>query len=151
MLTIAGHKVPIQQHDLPGRQADMGPAPSEEYLPTADGGKQIYLAAGKLKGKKALITGGDSGIGRSTAMLFAMEGAEVMITYLEAEEQDAQDTKKKVEHYGGKCHIMVADLRTQEVCKQVKDAAYEKMGTVNVLFNNHAVQKMTNSIEEISE
>lgn len=125
--------------------------PTDEYLPTPDGGKQLYKAAGKLQGRKVLLTGGDSGIGRSTAILLAMEGAEIMFTHLESEEKDAQITKQRVEHYGAKCHSMVADLRTKEVCKKVKDAAIEKMGCVNILINNHAVQNMIQDIQELSE
>ena len=72
-------------------------------MPGEDGGYQIYKAAGKLKGKKALITGGDSGIGRATAILLAMEGADSFLAYLPHEEKDAQETKGYVEKYGQQC------------------------------------------------
>lgn len=75
----------------------MDPSPTFAHVLTEDGGYQIYKAAGKLKGKKAIITGGDSGIGRAIAILFAMESADSLITYLPEEEKDAQETKKRVE------------------------------------------------------
>lgn len=129
----------------------MDPFPQVDQVPTYDGGAQTYKAAGKLKGRKALITGGDSGIGRATAVLFAMEGAEVMITYLEAEQEDADFTKKMVEERGGKIHLHVADLRTADACKKTVDKALENMGAINILFNNHAFQMMQDTILDIPE
>ena len=129
----------------------MDPFPEVDQVPTYDGGAQTYKAAGKLKGRKALITGGDSGIGRATAVLFAMEGAEVMITYLEPEQEDADFTKKMVEERGGKIHLHVADLRTADACKKTVDKALENMGAINILFNNHAFQMMQDTILDIPE
>lgn len=82
------------------------PAATASHVPTDEGEKTPYKAAGKLKGKKAVITGGDSGIGRATAILFAMEGADSLIAYLPDEEKDAQSTKKEVESHGQKCHLV---------------------------------------------
>jgi NAD(P)-dependent dehydrogenase (short-subunit alcohol dehydrogenase family) len=129
----------------------MDPFPQVDQVPTYDGGAQTYKAAGKLKGRKALITGGDSGIGRATAVLFAMEGAEVFITYLEPEQEDADFTKKMVEERGGKIHLHVADLRTADACKKTVDAALQAMGAINILFNNHAFQMMQDTILDIPE
>lgn len=129
----------------------MDPFPEVDQVPTYDGGAQTYKAAGKLKGRKALITGGDSGIGRATAVLFAMEGAEVMITYLEQEQEDADYTKKMVEARGGKIHLHVADLRAPEACKKTVDVALKNMGAINILFNNHAYQMMQDTILDIPE
>jgi len=109
-------------------------------VPTEDGEYQLYKAAGKLKGKKALITGGDSGIGQATAVLFAMEGADVFITYLPEEEEDAKKTKSHVEKYGQKCYTHAADLKGRDKCKEVVDEALKQMGAINILFNNHAYQ-----------
>lgn len=128
-----------------------GPHPENTHLPTDDGGYSEYKAAGKLKGKKALITGGDSGIGRAVAILFAMEGAESMITYLPAEEKDAKTTVEECEKKGGKCHIVAADLRDKKTCKAVVDEAYKKMGAINILINNHAVQQTIDSIIDLTE
>lgn len=128
-----------------------GPDPASKELPTEDGGYQIYKAAGKLEGKKALITGGDSGIGRAIAILYAMEGAESLINYLPEEETDAQDTKKEVEKYGGKIHLYPADITKQENCKKLVDEAVERMGTINILVNNAGYQNMINGIAELKE
>ena len=128
-----------------------GPEPADTQVPTEDGGYQTYKAAGKLKGKKAVITGGDSGIGRAIAILFAMEGADSFIAYLPAEQKDAEDTKAAVEKHGGKCYLYPADVRKQENCKKIVDEAVSKMGGINVLVNNAAYQNMVNDISELSE
>ena len=136
----------------PGVQADMkGPTPQNEHIPTEDGGYQIYKAAGKLKGKKAIITGGDSGIGRAIAIMYAMEGADSLIAYLEVEEKDAQETKKKVESYGQTCHLLQVDLKKKQDCQKVVDTALEKMGAINILVNNAAYQNMVEDIKDLSE
>lgn len=150
--TFVGHQVPIQHKDQPSLQKDMkGPDPSDKQLPTEDGGYQTYKAAGKLEGKKAIITGGDSGIGRAIAILYAMEGADSLIAYLPEEEEDAKDTKDAVEKHGGKCYLFPTDLRKRENCQKVVDEAKSKMGDINILVNNAAYQNMTNGINELSE
>lgn len=129
----------------------MDPQPVSDQLPTEDGGYQRYKAAGKLEGKKALITGGDSGIGRAIAILYAMEGAESMIVYLPEEEKDAKDTQRLVEKRGGKLHLYSTDLRSVANCTKVVETALEKMGRVNILVNNAGYQMMQKSIRDISE
>ena len=128
-----------------------GPAPVDQQVPTEDGGYQIYKPAGKLEGKKALITGGDSGIGRAIAILYAMEGAESLINYLPEEESDAQTTKKEVEKYGGKIHLYPGDIRKRDVCEKLVNEAVTRMGTINILVNNAGYQNMINGINELSE
>ena len=136
----------------PSLQKDMkGPDPSNKQLPTEDGGYQTYKAAGKLTGKKAIITGGDSGIGRAIAILYAMEGADSLIAYLPDEDEDARHTKEAVEKHGGKCYLFPTDIRKKENCQKVIDEAMSKMGAVNILVNNAAYQNMTNGINELSE
>lgn len=136
----------------PGAQKEMkGPDPVNTEVPTEDGGYQTYKAAGKLTDKKALITGGDSGIGRAIAILFAMEGADCTINYLPEEEEDAETTKKEVEARGRKCYLYPGDLTKQETCKKLVEEAVTKMGTINILVNNAAYQNMTNGIRELSE
>ncbi|KAK4610700.1 hypothetical protein CLAFUW4_13701 [Fulvia fulva] len=147
----SGFQPDVQHQKVPGLQSDMTPAPSTEYVPTPEGGYKLYQAAGKLKDKKALITGGDSGIGRATAVLFAMEGADSFIAYLPEEEKDAQETKKLVEKYGRKCYLHATDLKDKKNCKKVQEEALEKMGAINILFNNHAYQMMTNNIHDLTE
>jgi NAD(P)-dependent dehydrogenase (short-subunit alcohol dehydrogenase family) len=129
----------------------LDPAPTSDHVPTPDGGSQLYKAAGKLEGKKAVITGGDSGIGRSIAVLFAMEGADSFIAYLPEEEEDAQETKKLVEQKGRKCYLQATDLTKRENCQKLIDSAVEDLGGIDVLVNNHAYQMMTKDISEISE
>ena len=114
------------------------PKPVFELVPAADGSKVTYKAAGKLKGKKAIITGGDSGIGAATAVLFAHEGADSTIAYLPEEEKDAQGTKARVEELGQRCHLIALDLAGKENCKKLVDFAVEKMGAIDILFNNAA-------------
>jgi NAD(P)-dependent dehydrogenase (short-subunit alcohol dehydrogenase family) len=120
-----------------------------EQLPTEDEGYQTYKAAGKLEGKKALITGGDSGIGRAIAILFAMEGADSMIAYLPHEEEDAQATKKRVEELGRKCYTKAVDITSVANCQSLVDNAIDKMGCVNILVNNAAYQMMKHDISEL--
>jgi NAD(P)-dependent dehydrogenase (short-subunit alcohol dehydrogenase family) len=128
------------------------PSPAvNDHLPTGTGGSQPYRAAGKLSGKKALITGGDSGIGRAVAILYAMEGAESAIVHLPSEEGDALETQKLVLDKGGVLHLIAADLRSHGTCKNVVDEAVEKLGCVNVLVLNHGYQMMKESIDELSE
>ena len=125
--------------------------PQTEYIPTPDQGLQLYKAAGKLKGRKAIITGGDSGIGRATAVLFAMEGADSLIVYLEEEESDAQETKRLVEKYGQTCHLFPTDLKDRANCRAVVDTALAQMGSIDILFNNAAFQQMVEQIADLSE
>ncbi|PKS12517.1 hypothetical protein jhhlp_000724 [Lomentospora prolificans] len=147
-----GHSIPTSELKHPGLQSDMPhPQPESQNVPTEDQGYKTYQAAGKLKGRKALITGGDSGIGRSTAILFAMEGADSFIVYLPEEEKDAQETKKQVEKHGGKCYLMSADLRDRQNCKKAVDEAVKNLGGLDILFNNAAYQMQVDSIADLSE
>lgn len=127
------------------------PKPVFDKLPDASGSQTTYKAADKLAGKKALITGGDSGIGAATAILFAREGADSTIAYLPEEEEDAQNTKKRVEELGAKCHLFAADLAKGENCQKVVEFALEKMGAIDILFNNAAYQMMVDDIADLSE
>ena len=129
----------------------MGPQPTSSHVPTEDGGYQLYRAAGKLKDKKALITGGDSGIGSAVAILFAMEGCDSLIVYRPEEEKDAQETKRRVEEYHGKCILFATDLRNKENCRTVVEAAIQRLGGVNILVNNAGTQTMVGEIKDLSE
>ncbi|KAF2677231.1 short-chain dehydrogenase/reductase-like protein SDR [Lentithecium fluviatile CBS 122367] len=146
-----GYQVPVQHQKAPGLEKDLNPQPLYDQLPTPDGGAQLYKAAGKLEGKKAIITGGDSGIGRSIAILYAMEGADVFIAYLKQEEEDAQKTKKLVEEKGGKCYLHTTDLRDRDNCKTLVDEAVRQLGGVDVLVNNAAYQMMVEDIKDLDE
>ncbi|PSK33636.1 enoyl-(acyl carrier protein) reductase-like protein 4 [Elsinoe australis] len=148
-----GHKPAVQHDNYPGLEENMDPHPLDSYLPTPEGGKELYKAAGKLKGRNAIITGGDSGIGRATAVLYAMEGvSNILITYLpEQEETDAKETKKMCEHYGAKVVTLGIDLRKKENCKKTIDTALKEFKKVNILVLNHATQMVRENIEELPE
>lgn len=129
------------QAHQPGVQSKMDPEP--EII------KPNYQASHKLKGKVALITGGDSGIGRSVSVLFAREGADIAICYLD-EDQDALDTQKMVESEGRRCLLIKCDLQNQdEINTMVKDVLHE-FKTINILVNNAGVQYPQESITDIS-
>jgi NAD(P)-dependent dehydrogenase (short-subunit alcohol dehydrogenase family) len=128
-----------------------GKDPVNDQLPTDEGGYQLYKAAGKLAGKKALITGGDSGIGRAVAILYAMEGAESTIVYVSGEEKDALETKRLVEEKGGKLHLIEADLQAAQSCKNVVEKTLAAMGRINILVLNHGTQQMVEKIADLTE
>jgi len=122
--------IPAQSQDKPGLEAEMDPAPI--YI------RDTYKGSEKLKDKVALITGGDSGIGRAVAVHFAREGADVAIAYLPQEEKDAQDTCKLIEKEGRKCLCLPGDMRDEAYCKDVVEKTVKKFGKLNILVNNHA-------------
>lgn len=127
------------------------PKPTSTQIPSEDQGYQTYNAAGKLTGKKAIITGGDSGIGRAIAILYAMEGASSLITYLPEEEKDAQETKRKVEEAGQKCYLLAVDLRTKENCRKAVETALQSLGGIDILVNNAGTQNMIDDIKDLDE
>jgi len=110
-----------------------------------------YKAAGKLLGRKALITGGDSGIGRSVALFYAKEGADVCINYLPVEQQDAEETKRLVEQEGKKCYLIPLDLQSEENCKKIINSCIENMGGIDLIVSNAAFQNVEESLEKITE
>ncbi|WP_228722150.1 SDR family oxidoreductase [Acinetobacter indicus] len=130
-----------KQEHQPGVQYKMTPEP--EII------KSNYQGSQKLKDKVALITGGDSGIGRSVAVLFAREGANIIIPYLE-EDQDAQDTKRLVEQEGRQCLLIQCDLRQHAAVQQMVDLALQQFPHINILVNNAAVQYPQKTIEDIN-
>lgn len=149
---VAGHQIPIEHHKKPGLQEDLeNPKPTSTQLPTEDNGYQTYKAAGKLSGKRAIITGGDSGIGRAVAILYAMEGASSLITYLPEEEKDAQETKRRVEEIGQACYCLATDLRDKANCKKVVDTALQSLDGIDILVNNAGTQTMIEDIKDLDE
>jgi NAD(P)-dependent dehydrogenase (short-subunit alcohol dehydrogenase family) len=133
---------PVQQQEPPGVLGEMDPKP--------DHGEQSYRGSGKLTGKAAVITGGDSGIGRAVAIAFAREGADVLISYLD-EHEDAQDTAKYVEEAGRRCVLVPGDISDRAHCKTIIPKAVEEFGKVDVLVNNAAFQMSHDSLEEVSD
>ncbi len=135
-------QIPAQKLSYPASQEDMIPQPDSDL--------SNYKPANKLQGKVALITGGDSGIGRAVAIAYAMEGADVAILYNEHDD-DAQVTKSKVEEKGRQCLNIKADVRDSEQCKQAVAQTIEKFGYLNILVNNAAYQMVQFQIEDITE
>jgi NAD(P)-dependent dehydrogenase (short-subunit alcohol dehydrogenase family) len=133
---------PPQQQSVPGIQARMNPVP--------DCGEDSYQGSGKLTGKRAIITGGDSGIGRAVAIAFAREGADVLISYLN-EDEDARDVARYVEAAGRKCVLVPGDLSEPAHCRAVVERAAQEFGHIDILVNNAAYQMMRKSLEEISD
>jgi NAD(P)-dependent dehydrogenase (short-subunit alcohol dehydrogenase family) len=110
-----------------------------------------YAGAGKLKGKTALITGGDSGIGRAVSVLYAREGADVAITYLPEEERDARETAAAVEAEGRRCLLLEGDLTDPSFCEEIVQRTVDELGQLDVLVNNAAYQQHVDSLEELSD
>jgi len=135
-----------QKGAVVGLESKMTPLPEFERYETGE----IYKAANKLQGKKALITGGDSGIGRAVAVVFAMEGADVAIVYLPEEEQDAQLTKVNVEKYGKRCLLLPLDIQIESNCKKAIEDTVNAFGGLDILINNASVMYSQNSISDIT-
>ena len=139
-----GAKPPFenQPQEVPGLEAEMSPKP--------DYGAESYKGSRRLEGKSALITGGDSGIGRAVAVAFAREGADVLISYLEEEEQDALETARAVEAAGRRCVRVPGDIRQEEHCLRIVERAVGEFGRLDILVNNAAFQMVRQGIQEIS-
>jgi NAD(P)-dependent dehydrogenase (short-subunit alcohol dehydrogenase family) len=133
---------PSQHQPMPGSEEKMQPKP--------DYGENSYKGSGKLKDKKAVITGGDSGIGRAVALAFAREGADVLISYYN-EHEDAEKTKKVVEAAGGKAILMPGDIKDAKHCRAIIHKAVQEFGRVDILVNNAAHQATFKDIGEISD
>jgi NAD(P)-dependent dehydrogenase (short-subunit alcohol dehydrogenase family) len=134
---------PKQHQESPGLESELEPKPRFEA------GK--YKAAGKLEGKKALITGGDSGIGRAVATLFAREGADVAINYLEEEQSDADETRRAVEEAGAECLLLPGDVTEQGLCDELVEKTVERFGGIDVLVSNAAYQRRKDSLDDLSD
>lgn len=133
---------PEKTQPMPGRTKDMDPIP--------DHGEESYRGSGRLSGLKAVITGGDSGIGRAVAIAYAREGADVLISYLE-EDDDAQETKRYVEEAGRKAVLVRGDIQSAEHCRRIIETAVSELGGIDILVNNAAHQATLSSIEDITD
>jgi NAD(P)-dependent dehydrogenase (short-subunit alcohol dehydrogenase family) len=134
---------PKQGIKPPGEEAKMHPRPQYEA--------PKYKGSGKLADLAALITGGDSGIGRAVAVLFAREGADVAIAFMEEERKDAEETKRAVEAEGRRAILVPGDVRDPEYCQSAVEKCVEEFGKLDILVNNAAYQKHREGIDEISE
>ena len=133
---------PKQEQEPVGLESEMQPRP--------DYGEETYRGSGKLQGKAAVITGGDSGIGRAVALAFAREGADVLISYLD-EHSDAEETVRIVEKEGRRCIAIAGDIGDEAHCRQIVERAIQEFGKLDILVNNAAFQEIIESIQEVTE
>jgi NAD(P)-dependent dehydrogenase (short-subunit alcohol dehydrogenase family) len=132
-----------QHQRSPGRESALTPRPRFEA--------PAYKAAGKLEGKVALITGGDSGIGRAVALLYAREGADVAISYLRQEGADARETAAAVRATGRRCLMLPGDLRSVAMCERIVARTVEEFGRLDILVSNAAHQRRKKALEDVSD
>jgi hypothetical protein len=132
---------PEQEQEMPGSEQEMDPKP--------DHGEKTYKGSGKLKGRKAIITGADSGIGKAVAIAFAREGADVLISYLN-EEEDARETEEYVKKEGRKAILLPGDISDEKHCKKIIDTAVKEFGGIDILVNNAAWQMEHKSLQEVT-
>jgi NAD(P)-dependent dehydrogenase (short-subunit alcohol dehydrogenase family) len=133
---------PPQQQEVPGVQSKMTPVP--------DCGEESYQGSGKLTDKIAVITGGDSGIGRAVAIAYAREGADVLISYL-SEDSDAKDTADYVEKAGRRAVLVKGDIADPQHCRDIIQTAVDELGGIDILVSNAAYQMTHETLEEISD
>ncbi|KFL37274.1 hypothetical protein N788_10565 [Arenimonas donghaensis DSM 18148 = HO3-R19] len=133
---------PKQRLGKPGRESDLKPAPRYRA--------PDYRGSGKLKGMRAIITGGDSGIGRAVAVLFAREGADVAIFYL-SEHEDARTTAGAVQAEGRACYLHAGDVRKPDFCRKTVDKAVKQLGGLDILVNNAAFQQHVERLEDLGD
>jgi len=135
--------MPAQEQSMPGLESKMTPRPRYQA--------PLYKGSGKLQDKAALITGGDSGIGRAVAVLFAREGADVAIVYLPVEESDARETQQAVQKEGRKCVLIPGDVTESAFCRSAVARAVKELGKLDILVNNAAFQAEQKKPEDISD
>ena len=135
--------MPPQHQQKPGLESKITPRPQYEA--------PLYRGSGKLKGKVALITGGDSGIGRAVAVLYAREGADVAIVYLPEEQSDAEETRRAVEAEGKSALLIPGDVTESDFCRKAVARTVKEYGKLDVLVNNAAFQQHQKSLEDVSE
>jgi NAD(P)-dependent dehydrogenase (short-subunit alcohol dehydrogenase family) len=145
---------PTTEHDYPGAPLPQGTIPKpgreSEVTPKPASSASDYKGSEKLAGKVAIVTGGDSGIGRAVAVLFAREGADVAVAYLN-EHEDARETKKRIEMEGRKAILISGDIREKAFCREVVEKTMEAFGRIDILVNNAAFQLHAHEIDEISD
>jgi NAD(P)-dependent dehydrogenase (short-subunit alcohol dehydrogenase family) len=145
---------PTQQYQQPEYpeqdQRDQHPGQESQMEPEPDYGYETYRGFGRLEGKSAIITGGDSGIGRAVALAFAREGADVLISYLQEEEPDARETAQVVEESGKRAVKVPGDISDEAQCQALIQRAVEEFGKIDVLVNNAAHQMTVDGIADIS-
>jgi NAD(P)-dependent dehydrogenase (short-subunit alcohol dehydrogenase family) len=141
---------PSQTQTMPPQHQDQQPGIQQEMTPRPKSVDRAYKGSGKLHGKSALITGGDSGIGRAAAVCYAKEGADVAIVYL-SEHEDAKETKRLIEAEGRRCLLIAGDIGSESFCREVVEQVVKGFGKLDILVNNAAEQHPQKSIEDITE
>ena len=143
---------PISQYPTPEppEQSQDGPGLDAELQPLADHGQDTYRGTGRLTGRRAIITGGDSGIGRAVAIAYAREGADVVLSYLEGEDDDGRRTAELVEQAGRRALTVPADLTSEDACQELVDRTVAELGRIDILVNNAAYQMSQSDIADIT-
>ena len=144
---------PRSQYDLSKTFYDRSqpdPGLDERLKPTADHGEKSYQGASRLEGRKAVITGGDSGIGRAVAIAFAREGADVVLNYLSSEQTDGKDTEGYLKESGVNVYSIVGDISNEQFCLELIDFAVNKLGSIDILVNNAGQQYYVENLAELS-
>jgi NAD(P)-dependent dehydrogenase (short-subunit alcohol dehydrogenase family) len=134
---------PEQHQQSPGLESKLDPLPRYQA--------EAYKPAGKLTSKVALITGGDSGIGRAVALMFAREGASVAINYLPDEQKDAETTRHEIKKHGGKCLLLPGDVSEPDTCDDLVDATVQHFGGIDILVSNSAYQRRKKKLSELDD
>ncbi len=140
-----------QPTSFPGEPQQPRPGLVTNMKTKPDHGEQSYVGKGLLKGKVALITGGDSGIGKAVAIAYAREGADVAISYLAVEQDDAEDTRDWVEKAGQRCVLLPGDIRDRDHCVALVERTVEDLGGLDILVNNAAAQTMNEDLDSIDD
>ena len=138
-----------KEQTLPPQHQDQQPGIESEMTPRPDADDPEYRGSGKLRGRVALITGGDSGIGRAVAIMYAREGADVAISFLN-EHSDAEETRRLVEKEGQRCVLIPGDIGDESFCRQTVERTVSELGRLDILVNNAAEQHPQESIEDIT-
>src|ERR1700712_4908980 len=138
------------QQPFPGDQQQPAPGLTSKMTPAPDHGEESYVGKGLLTGRVALITGGDSGIGRAVAIAFAREGADVAISYLEVEQSDAEDTARWIEKAGRRALLLPGDIQDEAHCHSLVERTVSELGQLDILVNNAAHQTVNEALADVT-
>lgn len=147
--TLTDPREAFYNDDFP-RQQQPAPGVEEQMTPRPDTGEQSYRSYGRLKGRRALITGGDSGIGRAVAIAFSREGADVAVNYLDAEQEDADTLREDIEKHDGRIFLLPGDISREETCRKVVREAADRLGGLDILVLNAGRQTAVHEIGELT-
>lgn len=148
--TMQDPRAQYPQPQIPKDQYQEEPGLDAQLEPPADHGEKTYRGAGRLEGRKALVTGGDSGIGRAVAIAFAREGADVAISYLAREEKDAQETAAFIEEAGRKAVAIPGDITSEGFCRDLVEEVAGAFGSIDILVNNAGKQVFVDSLDKLT-